>query len=266
MALSDQTKQELSTYLCTWLDKLIGKKAMTYKEEFKESDGKSKPFHSALLSDELTKMADFERSFSTIMGLEFEECAKIIAKDRFEIVKKQNKLVGKIKTHLNAEIDRIVTEINDGNIFENYQDEVKRVIEIARSHESELVDKSVISDLYVKDKEGNETFFEMKTPKPNKEQCLNITRRHLWIHCIRKEGFPKVKTYYGMAYNPYGESGEYRHSFSTKYLDMKNQVLIGKQFWNYLGGEGAYEDLLEVYLKVGKEKHDVIKKLFVTSE
>lgn len=113
----------------------------------------------------------------------------------------------------------------------------------------------------MQDKNGNEVFFEMKTPKPNKEQCLNITRRHLWIHSIKKQSFPKTKTYYAMSYNPYGEGNKYKHSFSTKYMDVQNQVLIGKQFWDFLGYEGTYEELLEIFSKVGIRKTVEIKKL-----
>jgi len=58
-----------------------------------------------------------------------------------------------------------------------------------------------------------------------------------------------------MAYNPFGMRLEdYRHSFSLRYLDMQNEVLLGVDFWTLIGGEGAYEELLEIYREVGREK------------
>lgn len=260
MALDDKTKKELETYICKWLDDFLIRKKKEWTT-VKKVDAGFKPFHSALLSDSLLKIADFERSFSTTMGLIFEGCASIIAESKYALVTKQSNLTGNIPTNSNAEIDRIVTEINAGNIFSNYTDEVERIVEFTKSDHSKEIEKSIISDLHVKDKNGNEIFFEMKTPKPNKEQCLNITRRHLWIHSIKKQSFPKIKTYYAMSYNPYGEVGEYKHSFSTKYMDVPNQVLIGKQFWDFLGYEGTYEELLEVFSKVGIKKTVEIKKL-----
>lgn len=64
-----------------------------------------------------------------------------------------------------------------------------------------------------------------------------------------------------MSYNPYEEGNKSKHSFSTKYMDVPNQVLIGKQFWDFLGYEGTCEELLEVFSKVGIKKTVEIKNL-----
>jgi hypothetical protein len=39
---------------------------------------------------------------------------------------------------------------------------------------------------------------------------------------------------------------------------MKNQVLLGPEFWSYIGGDGTYEELLEVYREVGREMSKTI--------
>lgn len=58
-----------------------------------------------------------------------------------------------------------------------------------------------------------------------------------------------------MAYNPWGEAPHtYDHSFAKTYLDMTNQVQVGAEFWDYLGGPGTYHEILEVYQEVGREK------------
>ena len=44
------------------------------------------------------------------------------------------------------------------------------------------------------------------------------------------------------------------HSFALRYLDMHHQVLLGADFWTLIGGEGTYEELLEIYQEVGREK------------
>lgn len=111
--------------------------------------------------------------------------------------------------------------------------------------------------------EDNELFFEIKSPKPNKGQCIEVTERLLHIHSLRNNGPPKVYTYYAMAYNPYGDDrSSYKHSFAINYMDIRNQVVIGKEFWEIVGGIGTYEELLEIYREVGKEKGpDMIKQL-----
>lgn len=66
-----------------------------------------------------------------------------------------------------------------------------------------------------------------------------------------------------MAYNPYGRDKiNYKHSFSTRYLDMKKQVMLGEEFWELIGGKGTYQNLLEIYYEVGREKGpDMLDKL-----
>ncbi|MGI0016516.1 MAG: TdeIII family type II restriction endonuclease, partial [Nitrososphaera sp.] len=73
----------------------------------------------------------------------------------------------------------------------------------------------------------------------------------------------QFRTFYAMAYNPYGsERPFYRHSFSLRYLDMTNQILLGAEFWNILGGAGTYEEVLTIYREVGREKGpDMIDQL-----
>lgn len=143
-----------------------------------------------------------------------------------------------------------MSELNEQKKFSNYQQEVKRIVDLATKDSSNKISRSVISDLYVKDKEGNETYFEFKSPKPNKEQCLKVTQKYLLIHCMTKSHFPQTKTHYGMAYNPNGEGNQYNHSFSKTYLDIKHHVMIGKNLWDYLGGTGTYEELVKIYEKI----------------
>ena len=151
-----------------------------------------------------------------------------------------------------AEIDNIIHDVNLGKRFSNYRQEVDRIVKLVLSDGSAKVSRDVRSDLYLRDADNNEIYFEIKSPRPNKDQCLNTTRKHLTVHCITQRTFPKVRTYYGMAYDPYGE-GEYCHSLAIKHLDMKNHVLLGRLFWDLLGGKGAYEDVVRVFQKVGRD-------------
>ena len=121
--------------------------------------------------------------------------------------------------------------------------------------------------MYIRDKKQNEIFFEIKSPKPNKGQCLEVTERLLHIHAVKRAGAPRIRTYFAMAYNPYGSSkASYTHSFTLRYLDIKNEVLIGKEFWDLVGGKGTYEEVLEIYREVGREKGpDMIEQLALNS-
>ena len=68
-----------------------------------------------------------------------------------------------------------------------------------------------------------------------------------------------LAVYVGMAYHPYGEGQPYTAHFATTYLDVKHHILLGRAFWDYLGGSGAYEDVLGIYRKVGCDKAPLIR-------
>lgn len=77
----------------------------------------------------------------------------------------------------------------------------------------------------------------------------------LRFHLLREMNRPQVQSYYAMPYNPYGASkSDYKWSQAISYLPFDEAVLIGQDFWNLVGGETAYGELLEIYLEVGREK------------
>ena len=41
------------------------------------------------------------------------------------------------------------------------------------------------------------------------------------------------------------------HLLSAFIFDFANEVMLGKQFWEFVGGEGAFEELLGLYARVG---------------
>lgn len=45
-------------------------------------------------------------------------------------------------------------------------------------------------------------------------------------------------------------------------MDLENEVLIEKEFWDMVGGKGTYEEVLAIYQEVGREKGpDMINQL-----
>lgn len=262
--MQSDTKNKLKAVVCKFVDELptgkIGQQAAK-----KPKDAGYKPFHEALLPDNLINMFSFERSFSTTLGQgTFEQCAEIIAcsNPEFREVERGKVVDAEIPKNTIAKIDKIVDNVGVGKLFSDYHDEVKRIIKFQESDKSASEGTtSVRSDLYTKKKNGKKFFFEIKSPKISKGQCLTIIRDHLKIHCIERRSFPRVSTWCGMGYNPYGEGNEYTHSFATKYLDVKRQVILGKEFWDFLGGPGTYEELLKVFLDAGKNKKKEIGKL-----
>jgi hypothetical protein len=181
----------------------------------------------------------------------FEECARLIALQTYDVAERGYRASGTMPAAAAAKIEEIVSRINEGHT----PDFPALIAEVLQVSDDEWVERPAIADLYLKDKAGHEYFFEIKSPKPNKGQCLEVPERLLRIHAIKQKNRPYVNAYFAMAYNPYGTRLEdYRHSFSLQYLDMQNEVLLGADFWALVGGEGTYEELLEIYREVGREK------------
>jgi predicted Rossmann-fold nucleotide-binding protein len=215
------------------------------------SDGSYKPFHEAIIPDQILRVSTFERSFSTKLGSTFEECARLIASQKYTIAKRGFIATGQMPSAATTKIEELVNQI-----ARDHKPNFLQLIDDVLKVEDEIwVERPVVSDLYLEDNSGVRYFFEIKSPKPNKGQCLEIAERLLRIHAITQENRPKVNAYFAMAYNPYGSRKEdYKHSFSLQYLDMKNEVLLGDEFWEIIGGKGTFDELLEIYREVGRDK------------
>jgi hypothetical protein len=132
--------------------------------------------------------------------------------------------------------------------------EAIRSILAARRHDDLRV-KVVRVDLAITQSTNRQAFYEIKAPKPNKGQCLEVLDRILNFHLITGKDRENLQTYYAMPYNPYGRSrASYKWSHALKYLPFEEVVLVGDEFWNAIGGNGTYEELLDIYMEVGKEK------------
>ena len=95
----------------------------------------------------------------------------------------------------------------------------------------------------------------MKSPKPNKGHRLEAVRRQLMVHAITAEHPEMTRAFFAGAYNPRGVSkAQYKHGLSNRYMDMKHGVLIGREFWDLIGGDGMYEAILDAYREIGREK------------
>jgi type II restriction enzyme len=70
-----------------------------------------------------------------------------------------------------------------------------------------------------------------------------------------------IKTIVAIPYNPY-EPEPYERWTLQGLFDLKSEVLVGKELWDLLGGEGAYEELLSVFEKTGIELREEIDQRF----
>jgi hypothetical protein len=79
---------------------------------------------------------------------------------------------------------------------------------------------------------------------------------------------PVNGAYYALPYNPYGTRENYSWSFPARWFNMKkdNAVLIGDEFWDFIGGKGTYQLFIEEINKLGKAYKDRIYKEYLGIE
>lgn len=265
-AISRKTRAEIKAYLESFVEHVVSRyrerpvpslDAPTAYLAKASAKGQLKPFHAAIMPPELMRVSAFERGFSTALGTTFEECARLIARDYHADAQRGYTLVEKVSLAALTEIESQVAALDEaatrGEPPPPLAQMVQRVLDARRN--DDLEQRRARADLYVLAKDGTRLFFEMKSPQPNKGQCLEVTQRILRIHLLLGQQRPTAQAYYAMAYNPYGPTrAEYRWSFAHMYIPFADAVLIGHEFWDVIGGPTAYAELLGIYQEVGREK------------
>ena len=74
--------------------------------------------------------------------------------------------------------------------------------------------------------------------------------------------------YYALAYNPYGKKKDYKWTFPMRWFNMHQDesVLIGDEFWELIGGKGAYKNFIKEINLLGKEYKERIYREFLEIE
>ena len=271
LAISLETHDRIKGYLEAFIETTVREiknrkisdfgNSKTYLNQ-ESRTGYLKPFHAAIIPPEILRINAFERSFSSTLGTTFEECARLIALDHHEIVERNHDLSGEVSLAGINEIDHQVASFENvnlavGGIKPTFQQIIDAIFRSQRSDDKEI--RSSRADLYIKTYQGIEYFFEMKSPKPNKGQCLEVLQRILRFHLIKQGRRPELQTYYAMSYNPYGSpKTAYRWSMAKSSLPFEEIVLIGQEFWNIIGGPTTNQELLEIYHEVGHDKSKFI--------
>ena len=190
----------------------------------------AKPFHEAFFSRTLLRASSFERSFSTRLGNAFEKCAEIIGRERFQESQRNYKLRGNIALTTSDEIGRIVNFVGENGMTQPYSRLANDVASLASvdTARARPLTKPITIDLFLSSN-GTENYFEMKSPQPNKDQCFGTTGKLLRVHAVRQGASPRINTYYGMNYNPYGTREAYDHSYASDISIWRSKCFLE---WN----------------------------------
>jgi len=220
------------------------------------------PFHYRLLGQDRMALFSFIHSLNTTFGTSiFEPVAETLATLNFSAAQKQFVVGDTISEQAQAEIQRIMNELTTGN-GPNKPEEIARIRKVCNKGTMNKL-KTVKVDLFVKDNDGTIHLFDLKTAKPNISNFKDFKRTLLeWI-AIYLSGHPtaNVQSYIAIPYNPY-EPKPYERWTLKGMLDLDNELKVAEEFWDFLGGKGAYPELLDCFERAGIELRPEIDKYF----
>lgn len=247
MPLSNQQKSEIKNFL----QKKIEEKINKYARETNYM-----PFLVRLVQDsEKVSTYSFIQSLATTLGMSiYEDVSKIIASKNSEECFTKYNLDSTLSEEQKRVIAEIIRQLRNGERKSNKEQETKEVLS-ASAENGKPHKKGKRVDFYMK-RNGIEYYFEIKTVKPNIDVFTESKTKLLeWIARVRKP----VKTILAFPYNPYHPE-PYQRFTEQGLLEHGKELLIGKEYWDFLGGENTFEDLLDVFDEVGKIYKDKISK------
>lgn len=260
MGVNDKQKNEIRDLILHTMDE----KLQTYVER----DDMNKPFYSALFSQKSVYIASILQSTYTSFGSQWENIAEIIGKGnpnvkRFE---KHYRLNGTITSKEQETISDILFELDRGKKIPNYEETKKRLYASYQKDDDEKHINQII-DFFIELQNGHEIYFENKSVKPNKNEMKAAKSDLLEIIAMRQKVINQdmVDVAVSMPYNPYFEKSFERWT-TIKFFEPGKDILIGEEFWDYLGGENTYIELLDIFSDVGDNISENLDDFITTLE
>lgn len=237
--------------------------AIRGKLESYNPEPSDKPFQVRLLGRDRMALYTFIQSLNTTFGTSiYEPVAKVIAQDRFDRVELQVKAPTEMSVGVLNKIGDIVRRLRaaDTDPVRIEHDRELRVAQLA-DVEKRSVSLTKIDVLLQRD---NRLYpVDIKTAKPNKSNFENYKQQLLeWMGAFIEQDpnldvFPMI----AIPYNPYAPKPYSRWTLRGM-LDLEHELRVAAEFWDFLGGDGAYEKLLDCFERVGIELRDEIDSYF----
>ncbi len=236
------------------------------RDKFKKykPESNSMPFHHRLLGKDRMALYSFMQSLNTTFGTSiFEPVAIELAKNIFIRAEKQASAGNKISEEAQTEIQNIIDNIATGKKSPNKTEEINAIKKIAVTQNMKEVKLTKI-DILLEDNNNNLYLFDIKTAKPNIGEMKGYKRTLLeWVatEYVRNGKINSIQTIIAIPYNPY-EPKPYERWTMKGILDIENELKVSDEFWDFLGGEGCYSDLLECFEIAGIDLREEIDKYF----
>lgn len=238
------------------------KSCIRKKFENYSPESNNMPFHYRLLGKDRMALFSFIHSLNTTFGTSiFEPVAEALAYLKFPFAKKQFAVGDAISEDAQNEIQHIMNELTVSGHPDKFA-EIERIRKVCCKGNINRI-KTVKVDLFVKGKDGSIHLFDLKTAKPNISNFKDFKRTLLeWIAIyLLKHPDADISSYIAIPYNPY-EPSPYERWTLKGMLDLDKELKVAEEFWDFLGGAGAYLELLDCFEEAGIELREEIDSYF----
>ncbi len=241
---------------------VVIKESLRDKFQSYKPETSNMPFHFRLLGRDRMALFSFIHSLNTTFGTSiFEPVAETLASLNFSVAQKKYVVGNEISELAQTEINHIMNELTVGHTPDKVK-EIERIRKVCNKGRINKI-KTIMVDLFIQDDGGTVHLFDLKTAKPNISNFKDFKRTLLeWVAIfLLKHPEAKVNTYIAIPYNPY-EPKSYERWTLKGMLDLDRELKVAEEFWDFLGGQGAYSELLDCFERVGIELRPEIDKYF----
>lgn len=268
MTQKQEMKEAIQSVIKLMMERVMNK--VLIEDPFVKEEHKAKrPLYAALVPDEIFKGSHFERHFVIPFGDVWEKLAIVAANKGLGYGEKGHTIAGKINAERLRRIQEVLNNLEHSEkgkkkIRPDWDNELKYILE---GRSAKIIPVTVICDVYAEDKKNKKKYtFELKAPLPNSDQTKVSKEKILKLYSM--EPCQVDGAYYALPYNPFGKREKYSWSFPARWFDMKKDevVLIGDEFWEKIGGLGAYRVFIDAVNEIGKEYKDRIYREFLGIE
>ena len=239
------------------------KSSLRHKFQNYNPEPASMPFHTRLLGKDRLALYSFIHSLNTNFGTSiFEPVALALAENNFKDAKSRVTTGEFISEVAQSEIQKIMDSLTTAESSPDKMAEIKAIRKVCQKGTMRKVKPTKV-DVLVESKKGELFLFDIKTAKPNVGGFKEFKRTLLeWVAVVLASNPNiKVNTAIAIPHNPY-EPQPYNRWTLRGMLDLENELKVANEFWNFLGGEGAYEDLLDCFERIGIELRPEIDRYF----
>lgn len=207
------------------------------------------PFHTLFFDDVGIVAFKRERSIVTKAGTRlYPALAREIASENHEDVATNKRIEGFSSASRINRINTIVDGLRNKRKKPDHTSEMQSILGLPDGRDEEI---RVIADLYIGDHENGPLFAELKSPKPNIDICAETKSKILRFKVALDHKNPQA--YLAFPYNPYVTREAYKWWATPTVMDMEQEVLMGVEFWDIIGGKGTFNEMLDIIEAVKKD-------------